>query len=239
MKMKKRVVITGGTGFIGSALAAEFTVRDYHVVSTVHGEAPNQTPKDGVTLVSWDGISSDTLLPYVNGADIVINLAGETITGTWTKEKKEAILRSRLDVGSAVSKAIKDSSKRPKVLIQGSATGAYGDTGDRIADENAPYGETYLSHVCAQWEASTESVDKLKVRRCIIRIAPVLGRGGYLATREKPFKWFLGGPVGSGEQWVTSVHLTDVVMAIVFLVENQKARGIYNACMPASVRERE
>ena len=234
--MKKRIVITGGTGLIGSALTAALSERGYHVIitGTMHS---SQSAGDGVTVVQWDGRDTDKLVPYLDEAAAVINLAGAPVNQRWHEKGKDSILRSRIESGSALAASIRKTKNRPAVLIQASAIGYYGNTGESEVIESASAGTNWLAHVCTHWEASTESVEQLKIRRCIIRSAPVLARGGYLKEREKPFHWFLGGPVGTGQQWVSWISMDDEIAAILFLIQNKKMSGVYNLASPQAVRE--
>jgi hypothetical protein len=233
--VKPRVLITGGTGLIGSALTRELVAQGYHVIATgtSHGK---EAGDDGVTLVTWDGRDTETLVPYLEGAAGVIHLAGSPVNQRWSAKGKESILRSRVESGSALAASIRKTRKRPRTLIQASTTGYYGPTSEPTS-ETAKRGATWLAYVCAHWEASTESVERLGVRRCIIRTAPVLARGGFLKERAKPFRWFLGGSAGDATRWVSWIALSDEVNAILFLLENTRARRAYNLASPAPVRE--
>jgi uncharacterized protein (TIGR01777 family) len=234
--VKKRIVIAGGTGLIGTALTAALTEHGYHVIATgtTHG---SQSKGDGTTVVQWDGKDTDTLVPYLDGATAVINLAGAPVHQRWHERGKDSIFRSRIESGSALSASIRKTDKRPEVLIQASAIGYYGDKGDELILETTPPGKNWLAHVCVHWEASTESVEGYGVRRCVVRSAPVLARGGFLKQRKKPFHWLLGGPVGSGQQWVSWISIDDEVAAILFLIQNKKAKGVYNLASPQAIRE--
>jgi len=234
--MKKRVVIVGGTGLIGSALTEELSSRGYHVIATGIKKI-RQSGGDSVTLVQWDGRDTDRLLPYLEGAAAVINLAGSPVSQSWSDKGKENIIRSRIESGSALAASIRKTKKKPSVLIQASAIGYYGATGDDVVTEMTPVSKNWLGYVCTHWEASTESVERLGVRRCIIRSAPVLTRGGFLKERAKPFRWFLGGPVGEKKRWVSWIALHDEVAAILFLIQNKKAKGAYNLTSPEPVYE--
>lgn len=234
--VKKRVVIAGGTGLIGSALTAELSERGYHVIAT-GTHTPGQSPGDGVTLVEWNGRDTDKLVPYLEDAAAVINLVGSPVNQRWTDKGKENIVRSRIESGSALAASIRKTKKKPLVLIQASAIGFYGDTGDTVVTEETPAGSNWLSYVCTHWEAATESVERSGVRRCIIRSAPVLARGGFLVERVKPFRWMLGGPVGNRKRWVSWIALHDEIAAILFFIQNKKTKGVYNLSSPKPVYE--
>ncbi len=235
--MKKRVVITGGTGLVGTALSAALVARGYHVVATGIGPV-TQTEGDGTTLVQWDGENSSTLLPYLNGAAGVVHLCGSSVNQRWSAKGKQNILQSRLASGAALLANLRSVQKKPGVLIQASAIGYYGDTGQTTVDEQSVQGHSWIAGVCAAWEASTLQAAKLGMRHCIIRTAPVLAAGGFLAERTKPFGWHVGGPIGNPDRWVSWISIRDEVEAIVFLLENKKTSGAYNLASPQPVQEK-
>ncbi|TIH18476.1 TIGR01777 family protein [Marinifilum sp. JC120] len=222
-----RVVITGGTGFIGKSLSRELVSKGYQVICLTRSSRPSEI--SGVRNVVWDGKSSSGWLEYADGADAIVNLAGENIaSGRWSVAKKKSILASRLDAGRAVTEAVARAENKPKVVIQGSAIGYYGSCGPEPVNEISPKGGLFLSDVVEKWEASTVSVEEHGVRRAIIRTAMVLGNGGALARMTGPFKSGLGSYLGHGHQGVSWVHIEDEVRAIIFLIENEKCNGVYN-----------
>lgn len=222
-----RVVITGGTGFIGKSLSRALVSKGYQVISLTRSSRPSEI--SGVRNVVWDGVSSAGWLEHADGADAIVNLAGENIaSGRWSAAKKTSILTSRVDAGRAVSEAVAKAKVKPKVVIQGSAIGYYGDCGPEPVDEESPKGNLFLSDVVEKWEASSASVEEHGVRRATIRTAMVLGKGGALAKMMGPFKAGLGSYLGPGHQGVSWIHIDDEVRAIIFLIENEKGSGIFN-----------
>ena len=222
-----RVVVTGGTGFIGKSLCRELAAKGYQVICLTRSSRPSEI--SGVRNVVWDGQSSSGWAEYADGASAIVNLAGDNIaSGRWTRAKQDSILNSRVNAGLAVSEAVAKAKVKPKVVIQGSAIGYYGNCGPEPVNENSPKGDLFLSDVVEKWEASSKSVEKYGVRRAIVRTAMVLGNGGALAKMITPFKIGLGSYLGDGHQGVSWIHLEDEVRAIIFLIENEKCSGIFN-----------
>jgi len=232
-----RVIITGGTGLIGRALAAGLA-GDAHEVIVLsrspdghRGELPG-----GVRVAGWDGRTAAGWGSLVDGADAVVNLAGESIAGgRWTAARKQRIRASRVHAGQAVVEAIAAAVEKPRVVVQSSAVGYYGGMAERGRDlpESAPPGGDFLAGVCRDWEAATSPVEALGVRRVVTRTGVVLAReGGALPRVVLPFKLLVGGPVGTGRQPLPWVHLADVVGAMRFLIDRDDAAGPFNLCAP-------
>ena len=237
-----RVIITGGTGLIGRALVADL-LRDGHevIVLSRRPDAYRERMPAGACLERWDGHTAAGWGHLVEGADAVINLAGENIAaGRWTAERKQRIRESRVNAGRAVTEAITAASHKPRVLVQASAVGYYGPRGDEEVDEDTPPGDDFLGRVAVEWEASTAAVEEQGVRRVVIRTGIVLTpEGGALGRMLLPFRLGLGGPFGSGRQWFPWIHIADEVGAIRFLIENEATRGPYNLTAPNPVRQKE
>ena len=242
-----QILITGGTGFIGSALVNSFTKDDHAVI--VLTRSPDRPARPGIRLVGWDGRTAQGWGHLVNEVDAIIHLAGESIGGEtipalltkrWTPTQKKVILHSRLDTGKAITDAVRAAAKKPGVLIQASAVGYYGNRGDEVLTEDAGPGSDFASSVCQAWENSTSEVEQLGVRRVVIRTAGVAmsTEGGALPFMLLPFKLFAGGPLGTGSQWFSWIHIDDEVGAIRFLIENPTASGVYNLSAPEPVTNR-
>ncbi|MCX7854808.1 MAG: TIGR01777 family oxidoreductase [Anaerolineae bacterium] len=236
-----RIIITGGTGLIGRALAAELVAAGYEVVVLSRNPQRAHGLPTGVRIEAWDGHTSQGWGHLADGADAIVNLAGENIAGgRWTAERKRRIRQSRLDAGQAVVEAVRAAKQKPAVVVQASGIGYYGPHGDEEVAENFAPGEDFLGRLAVEWEASTAPVERLGVRRVVIRTGVVLSReGGALPRLVLPFRFFLGGPLGSGRQWVPWIHITDEARAIRFLLEKEDARGPYNLAAPHPVTNRE
>ncbi len=234
-----RILITGGTGLIGSALAAELAQAGHEVIVLTRNPDKATGLPAGVRAERWDGRTAQGWGHLADGAGAIVNLAGASIAGEgllpsrWTDERKHLILQSRLDAGRAVVEAVQQAAHKPGVVVQASGIGIYGFAGDRLLDETAPAGTDWLAQVAVQWEAATAPVEAMGVRRVVIRTAVVFSRtGGVLPLMLLPFRLFVGGPVGSGKQYVAWIHLADEVGAIRFLIENPAASGPFNLVAP-------
>lgn len=234
-----KVIITGGSGLIGTALTASLA-RDGHEV-IVLSRNPDWVvglPK-GARTVEWDGKTAQGWGHLADGADAIVNLAGESIAGDipfgvrWTAKRKQRITASRVNAGKAVVEAVRAAKVKPGVVIQASGVDYYGTSNGDENLEDSPAGDSFLAEVCKVWEASTAEVEDLGVRRVIIRSALVLDdRGGVLPWMVLPFQLYLGGPLGNGKQQVSWIHIDDEIAAIRFLIETESAAGVYNLSAP-------
>ena len=240
------VIITGGAGLIGRALADDLSADGHTVTVLSRNPARVSGLPPGVQAAAWDARTGAGWTELAAGADAIVNLAGAGIAGDgalparWTPARKRLILESRLNAGRAVVDAIQKAATKPRCLIQASGIGYYGPTGGVAVDETAPAGDDFLVGVAAQWEAITEPVEALGVRRAIIRSAGVLsGAGGLLPRTSFPFKFFVGGYLGNGRQPVPWIHVADEVAAIRFLIEHETASGPFNLVAPQHTNNRE
>ena len=229
-----KILITGGTGFIGTPLTNELRKAGHEVIVTTRRES------DSNDMITW---SPPDLIPpdIISTIDAVINLAGEPIAPQrWTEERKKSILASRIDTTRALVKSIEVSDNRPKVMVSASAIGYYGPHDDDPVNEDTAPASDYLASVCLKWEAEAQKAEELGLRVVRVRIGGVLGKGGGLLMQmEGPFKAFAGGPLGSGEQWFSWIHRDDMVGIIKYAVENDSLSGPVNATAPNPVRNRE
>jgi len=225
-----RVVITGGTGLIGGALAAELAGAGEDVVVLSRTPKPEKAPP-GTSIEGWDTQSVDSLASIIDGADAVVHLLGEGIaSGRWSAARKREIEESRVRSSAAVAEAIGKASSKPGLLVQGSAVGFYGGDAWHEVDETAPAGRDYLAEVCKRWEAASEGVD---ARRVVLRTGVVLSlAGGAFPKIVKPIKLGVGGKLGNGKQPFPWIHLADEVGAIRFLLAAEGAQGAFNLTAP-------
>jgi hypothetical protein len=236
-----RIVISGASGFIGRALCQQLR-GDYVIVSLSRSaEQTAKTLVGSARAVTWDGWTLGDWVSEIDGAAAVVNLAGENVaSGRWSSLKKERILRSRTDCTHTLVEAIRRVDSRPAVMIQASAVGYYGPRGDEMLDEGSSGGSGFLSEVCRESEAAGSKVQTLGVRYVVIRTGVVLGAGGgALARMMQPFRFYFGGYMGSGRQWLSWISLDDEVEAIKFLIKNQQLKGIFNLTspQPATMRD--
>jgi len=236
-----RLLLTGGTGLIGRALVADLA-RDAHEV-TVLSRNPARAPSlpSGVEVQPWDARSIAGWGHLVNDTNVIVNLVGENLSaGRWTAARKARIAQSRLEAGRALVEAIEAATHKPCALIQASAAGYYGPRGAEPLTENTPPGDDWLSQLAVEWEAVTRPIEALGVRRAVIRTGVVLAKeGGALPKMALPFRFFVGGPVGSGRQNFPWIHIADVVAAIRFLIDHQDAYGPFNLTAPEALANAE
>ncbi|GAB4490599.1 MAG: TIGR01777 family oxidoreductase [Anaerolineales bacterium] len=227
------VLIAGGTGFIGSALTRSLLADGHHVWVLTRNPARARLPKSA-QAIGWDGRTVGNWLDVFSQMDAVVNLVGENVgRWPWTAERKHSIRKSRVDAGAALAGAFQKASRRPAVLVQSSGVGYYGSCGSEPVDESSPVGSDFFASVASDWEASTRVVDSLGVRRVVIRISLVLdARAGILPLMALPVKLFAGGKLGDGKQGVSWIHLEDHIRAVRFLLENEKAIGVFNLSAP-------
>jgi uncharacterized protein (TIGR01777 family) len=233
----KRIVIAGGSGFIGTALAKEFAGRGYEVIVLTRR---SRVRRDGVREVVWDGEHPGDWIPFLDGAEAVVNLTGRSINCPHTPENLREIIASRVNSVNTIAAAIGQVKTPPRVWVQASAAGFYGDTKNNLCDENSPAGNDPLAGICRQWEKAFNSATAPQTRRVVLRIGFVLGRdGGALPVLARLTKLFLGGAAGNGRQFISWIHLADLVRMFVTAVENENLSGTFNAVAPNAVTNAE
>jgi uncharacterized protein (TIGR01777 family) len=232
-----KILITGASGLIGKALQGSFAKKGYDMLLAGRGEPKNANE------IQWsveDGFREEDLA-RLEGLDAVVHLAGENIAGLrWTDEKKKAIRDSRVHGTRNLVNTLADLKQKPKVLIAGSAMGFYGDRGDEILTETSHPGDTFLSDVSKEWETESRRAEDSGIRTVLLRTGIVLSKdGGALATMLTPFKFGVGGVVGSGKQWMSWISLDDVIDIINYAIENENLRGAINVASPNPVTNEE
>jgi uncharacterized protein len=228
-----RILISGASGLIGRAVAASFDPRTTEIVRLVRGKASN------AGQLSWDPLTPLTPA-VVSGFNVVIHLAGESVVGRWTNEKKSAIRDSRVLGTRHLAAALAQTEVKPRVFVCASAIGFYGDRGDEILGEKSPMGRGFLPEVCHEWEDASLIAADAGIRVVNIRTGLVLSaKGGALGKMLTPFKLGLGGRIGSGQQWMSWIHIHDMVGAIQHLLQKESLSGPVNLTGPLPVRNAE
>lgn len=222
-----QIIVSGASGLIGSALRTHLKAQGHSVRALVRREAH-------ANEIQWDPETGPLETDSLNGADVVIHLAGENIAaGRWNRAKKQRIRDSRVHGTRVLSEALAQLDAPPKVLIVASAVGFYGDRGESLMDENSPAGSGFLADVCREWEAASQAAETKGIRVLRLRFGVVLSpRGGALGKMLPPFKLGLGGPIGTGHQYMSWIDIDDVVGAIAFLLTKEDIHGVVNLVAP-------
>jgi uncharacterized protein (TIGR01777 family) len=228
------ITITGGTGFIGRRLIARLLAGNHSLHLLARHAQIGLGPR--VRCSIWNALDIEPAPESLAEADAVIHLAGEPVSQRWTPAAKRRILESRVEGTRRLIEALSRQSRRPSVLVCASAVGFYGSRGDEILTESAAPGEGFLTDVCTVWEKSADAAVNLGMRVVKLRTAMTLGKeGGALAQMLTPFRWGMGGKVASGGQWVSWIHVEDLVELIQFSVESAGLCGPVNATAPNPV----
>ncbi len=232
-------VIAGGSGFIGRYILRYFSEKqeEITVLSRNPHRAEKKVPIPGIRWVAWDGRTTGEWMKILEGADVVVNLAGHPIAGVWTVPRKQKIYHSRINSTRALVKALREVKNPPHTFIQISATGFYGDRGDEILTEESEQGSGFLAAVVDQWEAVSRDVEAIGIRRIVLRAGVVLGRdGGFLPVLLPSFNWFLGGMPGDGMNWFSWIHVKEIPPILEFVLHHATLTGVLNGVAPEPVR---
>jgi uncharacterized protein (TIGR01777 family) len=237
-----KIVLAGGTGFIGRALLRSLVIEGHRVIVLTREPAQIANLYGGsVKVERWDGRTSVGWAPHIADTDAVINLAGASVAGgRWTPQRKDLLLKSRIEPTKALVSAIVKSPQKPMVMINASAVGFYGDVPKFDVTESAPRGSDYLSTLVGAWEHETQPAADAGTRVSLMRFGIVLENdGGALPRMLLPFRWYAGGWFGDGKQWFPWIHRDDAVRAIMEPLENPYLSGPINVAAPQLVTLKE
>lgn len=230
-----KVLITGAAGFVARHMIPFFINAGHEVICVDRNQAPKYLEAEKIRYIRADTAEPGDWQNAVAEADAVINLAGKNIFSRWTEKYKQALYDSRIKTTRKVVDAIDESS--PPVLCSTSAVGYYGDQGDTVVDEDSPAGDDFLARLSIDWENTALEAEKKGARVVLPRFALVMAKdGGALATMLPSFRFFLGGPQGSGQHWMPWIHVKDLVRAMEFVIENRGISGPVNFAAPNPVR---
>jgi len=233
-----KVFITGGTGFVGSALTARFLELGHEVSITGSSSQCRLPAHPQLTYISADTTQPGPWQQQAADHQVFVNLAGRSVFNLWTRAYKEKIYDSRILTTRNLVNAMPTSSET--VLLSASAAGYYGNGGENEKRETAARGDDFLARVCDDWETEARKAEQKGARVALLRFGVVLGKGGgAIATMKLPFKLGLGGPIGSGKQWFPWIHLDDIVGAVLHIVLGEEIRGAFNFTAPQTVRQKE
>ena len=235
--MKPRIVLAGGSGFIGQSLSPPLVSKNYEIVVLTRGKSNHH---GRIREAHWDGKKLGEWTQFVNGALGLVNLTGRSINTRHTPEHRREIIDSRVDSVRILGEAIGRCVQPPKVFVQLAGVGIYGDKGERICDETTAPGDDFVSEVCKKWETAFDSVDSPNTRKVLLRLGVVLGRnGGFLHVLSRLTRWFLGGQVGEGRQYVSWIHIADLSRMILQAIDQEQLTGVFNATAPNPVTNAE
>jgi uncharacterized protein (TIGR01777 family) len=235
-----RVLVSGASGFIGSALCDALLARGDTVSGLSRDPKRARGTNPSVVWHAWEPTLERPPAAAFENIDGVVNLEGEKINQRWNEETKRRIMESRRTGTRNLVAAIAGLQRKPKVLVNGSAIGFYGDRGEAIVDESAESGEGYDAEMVREWEAAAREAEGLGVRLAIVRTGHVLDpRGGLLAELLPPFKLGVGGPIAGGRQYMSWIHIDDEVGILLWALDNEKVSGIVNSTAPNPVSNRE
>ncbi|GGA89248.1 TIGR01777 family oxidoreductase [Ornithinibacillus halotolerans] len=228
------ILISGGTGFVGSKLVEQLSSLGHH--SYILTRTPNTFSNTKRTF--YISYSNTMDLPPI---DVVINLAGESLYGYWTKTKKEKIKSSRIESTKFLVELMSKMKKKPEVFISGSAVGYYGTSDEKIFTENTVEpGNDFLADVVVEWENTAKEAEKLDIRTVFARFGVILGMdGGALPLMALPTKLYFGGRIGNGNQWTSWVHIQDAVDLIIYVINKKSIQGALNVTAPNPLRNQE
>jgi uncharacterized protein (TIGR01777 family) len=232
-----RIILAGGSGFLGRALANELLSQGYEAVVLTRSPRAGAGPAQEI---AWDGKTLGAWAGLCEGAEAVVNLAGKSVSCRYTPENRREINESRVNSVKVIAEAIRQCANPPRVLVQAASSAIYGDAGDRWCDETAPPGSGFPVETCLLWEKAFNESPTPGTRRVILRIGFVLGRdGGALKTLAGLAKWGLGGTVGTGRQYISWLHIDDMTRLFQAAIEREDLDGVFNAASANPVTNEE
>ena len=235
-----KVLITGGTGFVGTQLTARLLQDGNDVTILTRSPKGEKGASSGISYLQGDPTKKGPWQESIKDHDVVINLAGASIFSKWTQEYKKLIIESRMSTTRNIVEGIPAHTEGRITLFSTSAVGYYGFHGDEDLTEESPPGNDFLARLAVEWEAEALKAKEKGARVVITRFGIVLGeKGGALGQMIPLFKKFIGGPIGSGRQWFSWVHIKDLAEAFAFLMKHPEMSGPVNLCAPGPVRNKD
>ncbi|MFN2621506.1 MAG: TIGR01777 family oxidoreductase [Chthoniobacterales bacterium] len=233
----KRIILAGGSGFLGQSLGQVLLGHGYEVIVLGRG---GSRVSGGMRHQQWDGHTLGDWASLLDGAKAVVNLTGRSVNCRHTPENKRQIMDSRVNSVRVLGDAISHCAQPPEVFVQASSLAIYGDPGDRWCDEEAPQAHGFSEEVCERWEAAFADVQKPGMRKVVLRIGIALAADqGALPVLARLTRWFLGGKVGHGRQYISWIHIVDLVRMFVAAIERADLSGVFNATGPNPVTNAE
>jgi hypothetical protein len=238
--MGMKILITGGTGFVGTQLTSRLIQDGNEVTILTRSKKGQEKASAGISYLQGDPTQKGPWQEAVKNHDIIINLAGASIFSKWTKEHKKAIRESRVNTTRNIVEGIPSRPEKPFSLFSASAVGYYGFCGDEELAEDSPPGNDFLARIAKEWEGEALKARDKGARVVITRFGIVMGeKGGALGQMIPLFKRYIGGPIGSGKQWFSWVHIKDLAEAFIFLLKHPEISGPVNVCSPNPVRNKD
>jgi uncharacterized protein (TIGR01777 family) len=234
-----RVLVSGSSGLVGRSLDETMHREGHTVLHLVRPESADQRPANGT--VRWNPPAGEFDAARAEGADAVVHLAGASIAdGRWTEERKRVLRSSRVDATRHLVGHLAKLSRPPRIFVAASAVGYFGDRGDEVLTENSAPANDFLGKLCQEWEAESLAAEKFGARVVLLRFGIILAaQGGALAKMLPPFRMGVGGPIGSGRQWMSWISLPEVVGVIHFALQNEALRGPVNTVAPNPVTNKQ
>jgi uncharacterized protein len=235
--MKRRIILAGGSGFIGQSLAPFFARRGDDVAILTRASSHQE---GAIRHVHWNGRAVGDWIESLDGAFALVNLTGKSINCRHTPENRRKIIESRVDSVRALGQAIARCQQPPKVFVQVAGVGIYGDKGEHCCDETTAHGDDFVTEVCEKWEAAFDEIAVRDTRKVLLRLGVVLGpNGGFLEVLSRLTRAFLGGHVGNGRQFISWIHIADLMQVFLAAIERDELSGVYNATSPNPVTNAE